>query len=329
MGSLERTAIDRTADRSDGLPKPSVGENSERREWLPERVEWPTVAVAGVIYGAIALAVGLVATDTVPWWAVMPVLAWCAAWQASLQHDVIHGHPTPWRWINRLIAGPLLLLFLPYDRYWDSHLAHHVDARLIDPLEDPETWYVTADRWRRATGIERRLRLAMNTFGGRMILGPPWLLVQSILVDLDDLRHGRRICACAAYAGQVLLLVWGLELSGIPALGYLLAVAWPGTSLLLVRSFAEHRPHPDPAARSVIVDSHGPFALLFLSNNLHAVHHERPGLPWYILRRVYRDGRSGILARNGGFRFESYGIMARRHFLFPVDHPVHPRDRRG
>jgi fatty acid desaturase len=126
---------------------------------------------------------------------------------------------------------------------------------------------------------------------------------------------------------QVAALVAGLSAIWMPIWGYMLLVVWPATGLMLVRSFAEHRPSPVPSQRSVIVESAGPFGLLFLSNNLHALHHERPGLPWYLLRRVFRDGRTGILDRNGGYRFDSYLKLATSYLFTPRDHPVHPRCR--
>lgn len=294
---------------------------------MPDRVEWPTVAVACGVYGPIAAAIALVGADIAAWWAVSPLLAWCVAWQASLQHEVIHGHPTPLGWVNRLIAGPPLLLLVPFDRYRDSHLAHHIDERLTDPLDDPESWYVTAAQWRRASVGERALRLAMNRFLGRVVLGPLWVLIQSVRIDAGDLLGGRRLPALGLHAAQLALLSIGLEAAGMPLWGYFLTVVWPAMGLLLVRTFAEHRPDPLPSARTVIVESGGAFALLFLSNNLHALHHERPGLPWFLLRRVFEDGRESILDRNGGYRFRSYAQLAACYLLTPRDHPVHPNER--
>lgn len=293
----------------------------------PAHVEWPTLLVAAGVYLPIVAALAAVGSGACPWWSVTPALAWCVAWQASLQHEVIHGHPTPWGWANRLVAGPPLLLAIPFDRYRDSHLAHHVDERLTDPLDDPESWYVTAEAWRSACGIERGFRLAMNTLAGRVVLGPLWVLGLSILADMRDLASARRIGLLAWHGFQVCAVSVGLGAVGMPIWGYLILVVWPATGLLLIRSYAEHRPSPNPAERSVIVEAAGLFDLLFLSNNLHALHHERPGLPWYVLRHAYRDGRDRILARNGGYWFASYPKMVSRYFFSLLDHPIHPSER--
>lgn len=325
MDHVHRTAVDRPgySRASASLPVSAA----PRRVRLPDRVEWPTVAVAAAIYLSIATALAVVGAQLVPWWAATPVLAWCVAWQASLQHEVIHGHPTPHTGLNRLIAGPPLLLVLPFDRYRDSHLAHHIDERLTDPLEDPESWYVTAAAWRRAGPLERRLRLAMNTLAGRVVLGPLWVVGLSVLADSCDLLASRRWPELAGHALQVFGIAAVLVAVGVPVWGYLILVVWPAMGLLLVRSYAEHRPSPNPAERSVIVEAGGALDLLFLSNNLHALHHERPGLPWYALRRVFRDRRSRILDRNGGYRFSSYPEMVSRYLFSPRDHPIHPDER--
>jgi fatty acid desaturase len=325
MDQVHRVAADSTGHGPAVAPLPVAAHRSRVR--LPERVEWPTVWVAAAVYLPIVVTFALIAAGWVPWWAPTPVLAWCVAWQASLQHEVIHGHPTPRAWVNRLIAGPPLLVFVPFDRYRDSHLAHHVDERLTDPLDDPESWYVTAARWQRAGRLERGLRWMMNSLAGRVVLGPLWILGLSLATDGRDLAAGRRLCSLALHSAQLGVLAVALSAVGMPVWGYLVLVVWPATGLMLVRSFAEHRPDPLPAQRTVIVEAGGAFDLLFLSNNLHALHHERPGLPWYLLRRVFRDGREGILARNGGYRFESYAKMAARYLFSPRDHPIHPMFR--
>ncbi len=322
MDQVHRVAADSSGHGPAVAPLPVAALRARVR--LPDRVEWPTVWVALAVYLPIVGALLLVAADWIAWWAAAPVLAWCVAWQASLQHEVIHGHPTPWAWVNRFIAGPPLLLFVPFDRYRDSHLAHHVDERLTDPLDDPESWYVTAARWQRAGRLERALRWTMNTLAGRIVLGPLWILALSLATDGRDLRGGRRLYSLTLHLVQLSTVLFVLSAAGVPVWGYLVLVVWPATGLMLVRSFAEHRPDPIPAQRSVIVEAGGAFGLLFLSNNLHALHHERPGLPWYLLRRVFRDGRGGILARNGGYRFESYAKMAARYLFSPRDHPIHP-----
>ncbi len=83
-----------------------------------------------------------------PWWALAPLGAWIIAWQMNLQHEVIHGHPTPWRTVNEALGVWPLSLWLPYRIYRETHMRHHQDANLTDPFEDPESYYWTTAGWR-------------------------------------------------------------------------------------------------------------------------------------------------------------------------------------
>ena len=48
-----------------------------------------------------------------------------------------------------------------------------------------------------------------------------------------------------------------------------------------------------------MVEAEAPLALMFLNNNLHALHHAEPGLAWYRLPARYRQRRAELLAENG------------------------------
>ena len=324
MERVERTAAPVGLKTETGQRVP-VGGTSRSR--LPVAVEWPTVLVALAIYVPWFATTWAVGQFGLPLWIWAPVLAWTIAWQASLQHEVIHGHPTPSRWVNRVIAGPPLMLWLPFDRYRDTHLDHHIDERLTDPFDDPESWYVTADQWRRKSRVTRWVRLFMNSLAGRLFLAPVWLAWNSLKQDIWDVAAGRRRSEVGVHLLQVAGIVGWLWVCGVPVWLYVLAAAWPATSLLALRTFAEHQPAPDPACRTVVVEGGGPLDLLYLSNNLHAVHHERPGLPWYALRKVYSGTRDSVLERNGGYRFDSYRQVGARYLFTVRDHPIHPNDR--
>src|SRR6266852_3269082 len=82
-------------------------------------------------------------------------------------------------------------------------------------------------------------------------------------------------------AGIAAILYWLVAICDMSVGFYLAALVYPGTSLLLVRSFAEHRAAPDVRQRIAIVENAWILGPLFLFNNLHAAHHERPDLAWY------------------------------------------------
>ena len=71
-------------------------------------------------------------------------------------------------------------------------------------------------------------------------------------------------------------------------------------------------------------DRLGPLSLMFLNNNLHALHHAEPGLAWYRLPARYRARRQELLAGNGGYRYGGYLEIAARYLVKPKEHPRHP-----
>ena len=295
-------------------------------------IELPTLAVAVAIYGGFGLVTWF--HRDLPWWVLLPAGAYLVAWHGSLQHEVVHGHPTPWSWLNEALVLPSLWLWLPFRRYQDSHLLHHNDEALTDPLADPESYYLSAECW---AGMARPLRILFklrNTLAGRLVLGPAFAcagyLSQEFAYWRRYSRGSERVSApqrkqLAALglhlAGCALTLTWVLGVCGMSFWTYLLFFAYAGTSLTLLRSFLEHRAHANPAARTAIVEGEWPLALLFLNNNLHVVHHEAPGLAWYELPARYRRDKARILAANGGYLVEGYGQVFRRYFLRCKEHP--------
>lgn len=92
----------------------------------------------------------------------------------------------------------------------------------------------------------------------------------------------------------------------------------------MVRSFAEHRPAQTAHERTAVIESGLFWSLLFLNNNLHALHHARPSAPWYDLPAEYRARKNAVLAQNGGYMFKGYGEIFRRSLFSAPAHPVHP-----
>lgn len=288
--------------------------------------EAPTWLVAGAIYAGWGCLTWF--HDSVTWWLALPLGGWLVAWHNSLQHEALHGHPSRHRWLNAALAWPPLGLWMPYAIYRDSHLAHHRSPALTDPAADPESFYLPRERWSATSRPVRALLIANNTLAGRMIVGP-WLVAgrfwsgEAGRLLAGDFRHAGawllHLALCA------LVLIWVVVLCGIPPLDYLLFFAWPGLSLTLLRSFTEHRPAGSQDQRSAIVEAGPLVRLLFLNNNLHALHHAHPDLPWHALPAAYRRGRGDILRRNGGFVFDGgYLEIARRFAFAPKDPPVHP-----
>ena len=126
-----------------------------------------------------------------------------------------------------------------------------------------------------------------------------------------------------------MVLVWVTGVCGIDPLFYLLCIVYPSASILLLRSFAEHRAENGVFERTAIVENAPIFGFLFLFNNLHAAHHERPLIPWYELPGWYKQNRDRLRAENGGLVYDGYADVARRFLLVPHHVPVHPLRGQG
>ena len=102
-------------------------------------VEWPTV---GLLIGCYASwgATGLLIWPSYPLTALV-VLGFVVALQSSLQHEVLHGHPTRNALVNEAFVFLPIGLAWPYRRFRTLHLRHHADERLTDPFDDPESYY--------------------------------------------------------------------------------------------------------------------------------------------------------------------------------------------
>jgi fatty acid desaturase len=261
---------------------------------------------------------------------VAPVAAVLITLHGSLQHEIVHGHPTRWSGVNRLLAIVPLSLWLPFERYRKSHLAHHIDERLTDPLDDPESYYWTRQDWARLKPLARAIVRVQQTLAGRVTVGAFWAIGRFLHAEWRAVlgnEKGVRAVWLEHLLWGVAVMVWVKIVCGIPLWLYVLTMAIPGTSITLIRSFAEHRARPPVRYRTAIVEGSWILGPLFLFNNLHALHHEAPGIPWYEYPARYRRIRERLIAENGALVYRTYFDVARRFLFRPHDAPLHPTDR--
>ncbi len=291
-------------------------------------IEWPTIALACFIYsGWLAITYW---HQALPWWGVAIIGAWFVAWQSSLQHEVLHGHPTRWRAVNKAIGYAPLSLWIPYERYRCTHLTHHNDERLTDPLDDPESRYVAAGDWARLGTARQGLVRAQATLLGRLTIGPFWAISTFFAAEARAICAGDRALAGIWMVHGVsvaVVLTWITVICGMSVLAYIGLIVIPGTSLMLVRSFAEHRANRAVEHRTAIVEGSWFLGVLYLFNNLHAAHHARPDLAWYRLPGWYAQNRARLIDGNGGLVYLGYRDLIGRFFLKPHDTPLHPLGR--
>ena len=225
---------------------------------------------------------------------------------------------------------PPLGLSFPYRRYRDTHLAHHHDNRLTDPYDDPESWYLDPAVHARLAAPMRWLLTVNNSAVGRMLLGPGLSFVRFVISDARAILGGDRKIAMdwTFHVFGAALVLWWLTFCGVSPLGYGLACYF-GLSLINLRSFLEHRAEERVRARSVIVEGGGPLALLYLNNNLHAVHHAHPDLPWRRIPAYYQAHKARFLEMNGGYAYPSYWSVLRTYAFRtkePLAHPLMDRE---
>lgn len=289
-------------------------------------VEWPTLALLVLTYAAFAAGTLL--------WPVSGLLsvvvtAVAIAQYSSLQHEVLHGHPFRSQMLSEATVFAGLTLFVPYLRFKDAHLQHHYDPNLTDPYDDPEANYMDPQVWQRTPRWAQRLLRVNNTLLGRILLGPAISIWSFSGPDLAQIRAGNRriIQSWVLHGlGVALVLGWLWGFTDMPVWAWVIA-AYLGYGLLKIRTFLEHRAHEAFRARTVIIEDKGPLSLLFLNNNLHAVHHMHPSAPWYRLPGLYAERSAHYRRRNEDYVYSSYGEIFRR-YLFkakdPVPHPVWP-----
>lgn len=285
------------------------------------KLEWPTLALIGLVYGVLGSLVWF--HSVIPWWVVLPVGAYAACLHSSLQHEVLHGHPTRNRRVNEALVFVVPHMWLPYGRYRDTHLAHHNDANLTCPVHDPESYYLVPESWDQMPGVKRILFQFNNTLFGRMLIGPAVGIIRFWSAEFLEMLRGRRnIVKCWGLFAVSIAIVCAFVLwAGMPLWQYVLLIAYPAISLALVRSFCEHQAAEEIGPRTIIVEASPFWSLLFLNNNLHIAHHDRPALAWYKLPEYYKSERMQFLERNRNYVMKGYREIFRRYF-FKSKEPV-------
>lgn len=293
------------------------------RSWL-WRTELPTWLLIIAVYGGwFSTLLGWQILGRLP---ATLLLTGFTAWYMSLQHELIHGHPTRWPRINQLFGILPLAVWFPFGLYRDSHLAHHRNHTLTEPDDDPESYYLSAARWAQLSPWQQQLIHLRNTFFGRLLLAPLLDICGTFRAMWQAFHHGERaaIGMWLLHWTLLALLFYGMAQCGFSPLWYLLAVSYPALALTKVRSFYEHRAADDPLARSVNNEAALPWRILFLNLNYHSVHHDLPGVPWYGLRRLYLRDRERYYQRNHGFRVAGYRVWLRQFWARPVGVNAHP-----
>ena len=284
---------------------------------MDNKFSWPTLALIIFVYAAWA---GLLFVGH--WWISSPLLGVTIALHASLQHEVLHGHFFKSARKNMALIWLSLSIVIPFARFRDTHLAHHQDALLTDPYDDPETNFVDQRVWNSMPRVVQGALMLNNTLMGRLIIGP----VIGLIAFAQSEWCGRTPTTVRQWAGHlpavgIVLCIVILSPQSLWTYGFAVYLA---LSILKLRTFLEHQPAERSSHRSVIVERGGLFGFLFLNNNLHVVHHMHPKVPWFQLPQLYRSNRAHYLRCNGGYVYPSYGAIMRAYAWRRKDPVAHP-----
>ncbi|MBS0578598.1 MAG: fatty acid desaturase [Proteobacteria bacterium] len=263
-------------------------------------------------------------------WVVAPLTALLISLFSSLQHEIVHGHPTRWHALNRALGMVPLTLWLPYDRYRTLHRQHHIDARLTDPLDDPESFYWRAEDWAQLNPVMRGFLHVQQTLAGRILVGAFWRIGAFVYTEARAFVRNEPGIRSAWLQHLVLcvpIVAWLKLVCGMPVWVYFLGMVVPANGIQLIRSFAEHRARDAVRERIAIVEDSWILGPMFLFNNLHSLHHEDPLIPWYEYPARYRMARERLLRSNGGLVYRTYFDVMRRYLFTPHDRLLHPTGR--
>ena len=144
-----------------------MGRNAAITHPMRKKTDWPTLALIICCY-----VTWLVLLFTAPIWISILLLAPVIALQSSLQHEVLHGHPFRNQRFNEALVWPSLNIVIPFTRFRDTHLAHHHDANLTDPYDDPESNYFGLGKIKQDQVIDYAKRRGISTEVATKWLGP-------------------------------------------------------------------------------------------------------------------------------------------------------------
>ena len=134
--------------------------------------EWPTWLLIVLTYGGWLAVVRCVHSGPLSKPAATPLLILLCTWHMSLQHELLHGHPTRPALVNKLLGSIPLAIRYPYASIAIDHVL-------------PERW-VTATAWQRVIWRMRK------RFVGRLMVGPPLSVVTLLAGAVDERRRGDR-----------------------------------------------------------------------------------------------------------------------------------------
>lgn len=239
------------------------------------------------------------------------LMTYTLAWFSSLVHELIHTHPTKNPIVNEALGFLPFNMWIPYRIYKKTHLIHHKNHNLTDPLLDPESNYLSQKHWDNLSNFRKKLVLFNNTLLGRLTIGPFLTIEKLYKTEFHKilLRDFSSLRAWANHIVGLIVVIGYLIYQEIPLIEYILSGVYPSISLSMLRSYAEHRYSKKVSQRTGVIETNLFFRLLFLNNNYHWIHHQCPNMPWYQIERVYEENKAKVLESNGNYLLKGYRVL--------------------
>ena len=288
--------------------------------WL----EWPTFSLFLLTYFCFAAVTHF--ASNIPTIIVIGFLSILLTMHSSLQHETIHILEPKWPILSFVLATPALGMAVPYCRFRDLHLVHHINEQLTDPFDDPETGYLEPSVWDGLSGPIKVILLMNNVLIGRILLGPAIGIVAFIHQDIKLIIAGdnKALFGWLKFIPAISAVFLWLYFFGTVQVWHYALACYIALSILKIRTFIEHRAHELSQGRSVIVEDRGPLSILFLNNNFHAVHHTHPNIPWYNLPATFNNQKNNFLKHNDNYYFKNYFNVFKRYLLVKKEEVAHP-----
>ena len=292
------------------------------RSDVQSTTEWPTVGLLVAFFAVLGSVIAW--QESIPWPLETLAFIYLGGLWMSLGHELLHGHPTRWKWVNTAIGCTPLTLWVPFLRYKMMHLRHH-ESDLTFPEDDPESFYVAPELWQHAGTVRRRYLLFLRTIPGRLTVGVLRGIIRFWRREVRLARGGGVAKPWLVHLVGSIALCWLLfGVLDVSPWTYIIGFCLGGAACTQLRSFLEHAAVPE-GTRSAVVKAGPVMSLLFLNNYLHHTHHGEPDLAWYRIPALHRAAGSDAMAERGaGLYRGGYLEVCRKYFFRPFCQPDHP-----
>ncbi|MBJ7330732.1 MAG: fatty acid desaturase [Solirubrobacteraceae bacterium] len=254
----------------------------------------PAVAVPTLLLliGAQVVWIGTVAlylTDTIAWWATIPVLAVASYLLFTVAHDAAHNSASNKRWLNDLmgrLSTPMFALHASFPIWRYVHMQHHRFTN-HDDGSDPDAYTMSGPRWQR---------------------GLRWMTIDYYYVAFFAPKLRTRKAKEQAEAAFFLLLGIAVPIALIATgnvVTWLVVMFVPSRLAITWLAFAfdylpHHGLHHKPAEDKMKttrnrIGGERWASVLMLYQNYHLVHHLHPVVPFYRYIAVWRRNEAKYL----------------------------------